>query len=121
MAALNIREEIDHQVALDSAYRVVDAIRSWLSDYGWVHIDLGVDKKTAAIIVDWIFVDQADRGSGHGQKALSYLCQLADKYAVPLELEVGGGETDTSWLLRWYASHGFTFVPGENYLRRDPR
>jgi hypothetical protein len=65
-------------------------------------------------------------GEGHGSAALTWLCNLADRYGVilGLKIELETRTSDPRFLQRWYERHGFLVfrkIPHSGvYMRRTP-
>jgi len=67
-----------------------------------------------------------DQGNGQASKALDWLCGLADKYGVPLELfpermNGYGKGVPTVLLKKWYGSRGFEKDAKFGFYRREPK
>lgn len=73
--------------------------------------------RKGALSLERIDVDEDQRGQGFGARAIRLLTKLADKYGVPMELEVGSDEAEIG-LVDWYGRHGFEWDDG--YMRREP-
>lgn len=69
-----------------------------------------------------IHVHKESRGQGHGQRALSTVLQVCDKWGVPCSLRVRpfNGNRSENKLRLWYASNGFYPTRGQ-YMKRQPR
>ncbi len=66
------------------------------------------------------FIRSVERGAGGGSKALDWLCSLADKHGVAMDLDakpVGKG-LNKSQLIKWYVSRGFDRQKGEGMVRQ---
>jgi GNAT superfamily N-acetyltransferase len=69
-------------------------------------------------------VQAIEKEKGHGTAVMRYLCALADKHGVELELRAerfrgAEGGMDTEDLVGWYQRFGFRIVRGEYWTRED--
>ena len=71
-----------------------------------------------ALNVASLFIKKEARWKGLGTKVMKALCKVADSYDLPVELEVGGKDSNASFLVPWYEGYGFTWQGG--YMRREP-
>jgi hypothetical protein len=53
-----------------------------------------------------------------GTEVMKELCKVSDRWKVPVELEVGGEDSDAALLVPWYEGYGFRWKDG--YMRREP-
>lgn len=70
------------------------------------------------------FIRSFEKGTGAGSAALKWLCQLADKHGVPIELHakpVGKGGLTANKLREWYMRHGFKSNGSKYDLIRQPK
>lgn len=82
---------------------------------GHVEVSLGeTDDRT----VDLISIRALRREQGNGSKAMTLLCDLADKYGVVLTLSPAADSDELERLVDWY--HGFGFDGGYNRMKRRP-
>jgi GNAT superfamily N-acetyltransferase len=65
-----------------------------------------------------LFIEPEYRSVGKGTETLKQLTDLADKFGVAIELEIGADEAEID-LVRWYEKFGFK--PARGYWRREPK
>ena len=99
-----------------------DAVNEFLStpeaNANGLSIDVGVETSNKSIVaLSNIDVDLQSRGTGIASAALTKLTSIADKYNVPIELEVGSDDAEIN-TVEWYARHGFKWHDG--FMRREP-
>lgn len=91
---------------------------------GGAFVDLEPRERTKpTVYISWL--SAADKGSGAGTEALKYLTELADKYEVVLQLDVGVGPrrrggTPIGRLKKFYGRHGFV-LRGYTEMVRAPK
>jgi GNAT superfamily N-acetyltransferase len=64
-----------------------------------------------------LFIEPEHRSFGRGTETLKQLTDLADKFGVAIELEIGADEAEID-LVRWYEKFGFKSARG--FWRREP-
>jgi GNAT superfamily N-acetyltransferase len=69
------------------------------------------------VSIESLFIEPEYRGFGKGTETLKQLTDLADKFGVAIELEIGADEAEID-LVRWYEKFGFK--PARGYWRREP-
>ena len=69
------------------------------------------------VSIESLFIEPEYRGGGKGTETLKQLTDLADKFGVAIELEIGADEAEID-LVRWYEKFGFK--PARGYWRREP-
>jgi GNAT superfamily N-acetyltransferase len=81
---------------------------------------LSVDLMNAngVLSLESISIDPEERGRNFGSRAINLLVRIADKYGIPIELQVGADEAQID-LVRFYEKRGFEFVGGA-FMRRNP-
>ena len=69
------------------------------------------------VSIESLFIEPEYRSFGKGTETLKQLTDLADKFGVAIELEIGADEAEID-LVRWYEKFGFK--PARGYWRREP-
>lgn len=70
------------------------------------------------VSLESLFIEPEYRSVGKGTETLKQLTDLADKFGVAIELEIGADEAEID-LVRWYEKFGFK--PAKGFWRREPK
>ena len=103
------------EVAIDSQSPAKKLIRAFKTPND-VQIDI-MAYGPNTVSIESLFIEPEYRGFGKGTETLKQLTDLADKFAVAIELEIGADEAEID-LVRWYEKFGFK--PARGYWRREP-
>jgi len=96
-------------------------------DYEFASVDVGFNLRPIsdnAVVLQSLY--SADTGNGDGTKALSIICEVADRNRVTIHIDVqpfshkGAASMPKEKLKQWYSKFGF-YPTGPLEMQRDPR
>lgn len=95
-----------------------DGLRLWQGKVGFLLTEAFAEPNTIHVRVVWSFV----REQGWGSKAMKWLCDLADKYGITLQLQARSmlkQTLDDEELHAWYGRFGFN--GSSELMTRQPK